>query len=194
MTRTNKIIALILSIICIVSCFSLSAFAGNAIEDISNFFTDPEEVPECSITYEKQTLSAVSMMYKPNTDRTLSGPGFITVTKDVPIAVDHNFVCWRDKEGNLYYEGDRIFVDGPVTLYAVWEKKTDNDPHVLRVIRTAIATLKRMIDKAFGIFDDIKDFDSTYVPTSATSTTVPTTEDTTSFTGKTEEYTGGPRG
>lgn len=197
MTKLKKLTAILLSVLCVFSVFSLSCFAQektNIFDEISSEFAD-EPLLDC-IVYQKETLSDISMMYKPMHNASFSGPGYVTVTSDTPLAVDHNFVCWRGEDGTLYYEGDRVYVKGTVTLYAVWEEKKDNDPHVLRVLKTAFATLQRMVQKLLGIFKDAEDFESEYSSSLAETTEAQTTETTspTTFTGEYEDYTGGSRG
>lgn len=198
MIKSKKLIAVLLSVLCVFSVFAVPCFANDnasVFEEISSMFEDDQL--NC-IVYQKETLSNVSMMYKPNPNVSLDGPGYITVTRDTPLAVDHNFVCWRGEDGTLYYEGDRIYVEGTVTLYAVWEEKTDNDSHVLRVLKTAFGTLQRMLQKLLGIFKDAEDFESSYYSSKAETTVTEPTETTTTspttFTGDLEDYTGGGRG
>lgn len=159
----KKLLAILLSMLCLMSVCSSVGFAVNDDSVIGIISSAMDDDLLYCITYQKETLSNVSMMYKPNPSMSFDGPGYVTVTKDTPIAVDHDFICWKDKNGKLYYEGDKIYVDGEVTLYAVWEEKKDNAPHALRVVRAALETLERMLLKLLGIFKDIQDFESTYV-------------------------------
>lgn len=152
----KKVIAVLLSILCLMSCFGGVASAevdGGLIDLIQ-----PDEPLLYCLVYKKQTLSDVKMMYQPNPDVVVDGPGYVTVTKDTPLAIDHDFVCWKDKNGKLYYAGDQFYVDGECVLYAVWEKKQGNSVHAIRVFQCAMLTFERMILKALGIFKDIKDF------------------------------------
>lgn len=167
----KKFIAVFLSLLCIFSVFGITASAKGTFDDISEIIGEDEGFLY-GILYQNETASGVSMMYKPNPSIKLDGPGYVTVTKDTPIAVDHEFVCWQDKDGNLYYEGDKIYVDGAVTLYAVWTEKTDNLPRVIRVIQTAILTLQRMVQKFLGVFQDIQDFESEYFTTTDVEATI----------------------
>lgn len=154
----KKIIAVLLSVLCAFSCFAAPASAIS-IEDLDFFDVLGEQEPMLyCITYQNQTLNGVKMMYKPNPTVSFSGPGFVTVTKDTPIAIDHDFVCWKDKDGNLYYAGDSFYVDGECTLYAVWEEKKGEEIHAVRVFRCAMLTFVRMFSKALGIFKDLQDF------------------------------------
>jgi len=159
----KKLLAVLLSILCVLSVFGFSASASQVLEPI----TEEEPILFC-VTYQKETLSEVKMMYKPNPSVKLDGPGYVTVTKDTPIAIDHEFICWRDSVGNLYYEGDKVYVDGEVVLYAVWADKQDNNPKFIRVIQAALYTFQRMLQKAFGIFEDMEEFDKNYSTTAAT--------------------------
>ncbi|MCM1364618.1 MAG: hypothetical protein NC122_00060 [Faecalibacterium sp.] len=159
----KKVLAIFLSILCVFSLFGVTASANDMFEDDRT--TTTEESTLYGITYEKETAADVKMMYKPNSSLSLDGPGYVYVTKDTPLAIDHEFICWRDLEGNLYYGGDPFYVDGEVTLYAVWEEKKDNDPYLLRLLKTVVQIFQRMLYKALGVFEDPKDFDSTYVHT-----------------------------
>lgn len=154
----KKIIAVFLSILCVFSCFAAPASALSIDDlDILDVIGEEEPMLYC-ITYQNQTLNGVKMMYKPNPTVSFSGPGFVTVTKDTPIAIDHDFVCWKDKNGNLYYAGDSFYVDGECTLYAVWEEKKGEELHAIRVVRCAMLTFVRMFSKALGIFKDLQEF------------------------------------
>lgn len=167
----KKFLAVFLSILCIFSLFGVAASAKNPFDDLSEVIGEDEPLIY-GIIYQNETASGVSMMYKPNPTVRVNGPGYVTVTKDTPIAVDHEFVCWKDDKGNLYYEGDKVYVDGEVTLYAVWTEKTDNLPRVFRVIQTAILTLQRMVQKVLGIFKDIEEFESEYFTTTDVEATI----------------------
>lgn len=152
----KRAIALILSLALLLPCFATAAVA---LEDPGLIGMIEEEEPLLYyIVYQKETLSGISMMYKPNPSLSLTGPGYVTVTSDEPLAVDHDFVCWEDGKGNRYYAGDKIFVDGEFTLYAVWVEKDDNLIRPIRVLRCAMLTMAKMFAKAFGIFKDIQDF------------------------------------
>lgn len=166
----KKFLAIILSLLCLVSVFTVAASAGT-FDELSSLLGEDESLLY-GISYQNETANGVSMMYKPNPSVRFDGPGYVTVTKDTPIAVDHEFVCWKDEEGNLYYEGDKVYVDGEVTLYAVWTEKTDDLPRVLRVIQTAILTLQRMVQKVLGVFKDIQDFESEYFTTTDVEATI----------------------
>ena len=167
----KKFIAVFLSLLCIFSVFGITASAAGTFDELSSLIGEDEGFLYC-ISYQNETASGVSMMYKPNPSLKVDGPGYVTVTRDTPIAVDHEFVCWQDEEGNLYYEGDKIYVDGAVTLYAVWTEKTDNLPRVIRVIQTAILTLQRLVQKILGVFQDIQDFESEHFTTTDVEATI----------------------
>ena len=167
----KKFIAVFLSLLCIFSVFSVAASAKSSFDEISDLIGEDEGFLY-GIVYKNETASGVSMMYQPNPSIKVDGPGYVTVTKDTPIAVDHNFVCWQDDEGNLYYEGYKVYVDGTVTLYAVWEEKTDNLPRFVRVIQTAVLTLQRMLQKFLGVFKDIQEFESEYFTTAKVEATI----------------------
>ncbi|MBQ8027989.1 MAG: hypothetical protein IJ262_01130 [Clostridia bacterium] len=163
----KKILSLFLAVLFVFSSFAFSAsamggvmedIAGDAIEDVFG-----EQEPDFyGIQYVNDTLSGATILYKPNIAFTFEGAGWVTVTNDTPIAIDHDFICWKDSKGNLYYEGDKVYVDGLIKLYAVWEEKQDEDSRTLRVIKAGISTLIRMVQKALGIFKIVDDFESSY--------------------------------
>lgn len=99
-------------------------------------------------------------MYEPKPTIKLNNPGTYTVTDDYPLAVDYQFVCWEDENGTYYHAGDKIYIDGQKTLYAVWEPKTDGRNRVIRVITTAFETLKRTFQAFFGFFDVEVEYDA----------------------------------
>lgn len=159
----KKIVAILLSVLCIFSCFSAVAFAADDLFDLIGDKQEEQPLLYC-LTYQKETLSGVRMMYKPNPSLILKGPGYVTVTKDTPLAVDHQLVCWKDKDtGKLYYAGDKYYVDGECTLYAVWEEKTDNYIRPIRVFICAMNTMMRMFQKGLGIFKDYRDFEENWI-------------------------------
>ncbi len=168
----KKFVAVLLSVLCIGTCFGFGASAadnltGNLAGDLTTIFENvldvelPEDEPLAyGVIYETQQLDFVSVMYKPSPSISFSNPGTYTITSDTPLSVDYQFVCWRHGEtGKLYYAGDKLFVDGQETLYAEWEEKTDNDIRVVRVIKTALETLKRTIGAFLGIIDNVVEFD-----------------------------------
>lgn len=155
----KKAIAVLLSVLCVLSCFGAVALAADDYHLGSLFGIEEDDKPLLyALTYKNETLSGVKMMYEPNPSLSLSGPGYVKVTKDQPIAIDHDFVCWKDKNGKLYYAGDEFFVDGECTLYAVWEDKKDNYIRPIRVFRCAMLTMGKLFANALGIFKDIQDF------------------------------------
>lgn len=163
----KKITAIILSILCLFSIFAVSASA-DVIDDLSGIVSDiggDEDPLLYCVVYKKEMLSDVKVMYFPGPGVSFDGPGTVKVTNDTPIAISHDFVCWKDKNGKLYYPGDDFYVDGECELYPVWEEKKDNDPYVLRVIKAALATFVRMFQKALGIFEIIDDFNKDYYAT-----------------------------
>lgn len=167
----KKIIALLLSIVCIFSAVSVSACAADEIEgvigDVIGGILDVEVTEDEPIVYgvfyEMETLSGVSIMYKPNPSISFKNPGTYTITSDTPLSVDYKFVCWKHAETDkLYYAGDKLYVDGQETLYAVWEEKTDNDTRPIRVFKTAIDTLRRLLGKFLGMYEDFVEFEEEY--------------------------------
>ncbi len=146
----KKIIAVLLSLICL---FSIFTFAASAALDSK----DDESSIMYGIVYVNEA-PGVKIYYQANPSLDFKCEGYVTVTKDTPIAVNHDFVCWKDEDGNLYYEGDVVHVDRLITLYAVWEPKTDSYPEIVRIIRCALLSFERFILQIFGIFKDINDF------------------------------------
>lgn len=176
----KKLLAVLLAILCTFSFLAVSATAleGDDIADIVGghlgITTEPDEADVLSygIHYEMATLSTVTLLYKPAPSITFETPKEMVVTNDFPIAVDHNWVCWKDKEtGRLYYPGDTITVDGKITLLAVWEEKTDNYPGFIRSAIAGIQALVKLIEKFLGTFELInstKDIEPTTVPVATT--------------------------
>ena len=94
----------------------------------------------------------------------------MVITEDYPIAVDYDWICWKDKTtGKLYYPGDKIVVDGKITLVAVWEKKTDNYPSFIRVAIAGVEAMVKVIDSFLGVFNLINSTED-YVPEEETTT------------------------
>lgn len=177
----KKILAVLLSILCIFSVFSTTAFAapgdiiGGVVEDYLGVTQEDDGIDQqmmYGIHYEMEPISLVSIMYKPSPTITFKQPCMAKVTTDTPLSVDYEFMYWRHGEtGEIYNPGDDIEVTGVVTLYAVWQEKTDNHPRFIRTIITAFETLGRVIQKFLGIIEDVEEFESEYYET----TTVPAT-------------------
>ena len=170
----KKLLAIILSVICIFSCFALPTSAASGLSGVLGELSDTffegffgvEFEEDTSIgygvIYEMNSLDGVSIVYKPNPSISFENPGIYTITTDTPLSIDYEFVRWEDSKGKPYYAGDKIYVDGTVTLYAVWVEKNDNDVKVARIIKTTIEAFKRLISKFFGIFDTVVNFEPTY--------------------------------
>lgn len=155
----KKFLAVLLSLLTVFSLFAMSASA------VTTAFI--EQFPEYEsfarmIEYKKDTLDGVQMVYQAGNTLVLGDSKYAAISEDTPIAIDHDFICWADKKGNKYYPGDIIKVEGKVTLYAVWAKKTDSDSHTLRVIKAGLSALIRIIQSMLGVYDDAKDFDDAY--------------------------------
>lgn len=177
----KKLLAVLLAVLCTFSVFSASAInddaLGEIIGDQFGVTSEPseDEILSYGIHYEVATLSTVTLLYIPSASITFETPCDMVVTNDTPVAVDHNWVCWKDKEtGELYYPGDVIEVNGKVTLIAVWEEKTDNYPRFIRSAIAGVQALIRVVQKFLGVFELINSTEttaSTDVP--AETTTVP---------------------
>ncbi len=171
----KKFIAILLSVLCIGTCFGFGASAeenltGNLTGDLTTIFENildvelPEDEPLAyGVIYNVQEFDFVSVMYKPSPSISFSNPGTYTITSDTPLSVDYEFVCWRHAEtGKHYYAGDKLYVDGQEILYAEWTEKTDDDIRITRVIKTALETLKRTIGAFLGIINNVVEFDEDY--------------------------------
>lgn len=170
----KKIIAIILSLICLASCMAVPASAAtdNIVGDFVQDFigvTEEEDIADqmnYGIHYEMFPLSPIKLMYKPKPTITFKAPTTAKITLDTPLSVDYDFVCWEDSEtGVLYYPGDEIAVDGIVTLYAVFEEKQDNYSPFIRYIITGLETLKRLIQQFLGITDALEETDKDFYET-----------------------------
>lgn len=169
----KKFIAIILSVLCLASCVAMPGYAavGDIVGDIVDDYigvTEEDDIGDqlsYGIHYEMSTLSPVALMYKPNPTITFTAPVIAKITKDTPLSVDYNFVCWKHSEtGKLYYPGDEIEVTGIVTLYAVFEPKTDNYAQFIRYILTGLEALKRVFQN-FLIFNNaLEDTDAEFYP------------------------------
>lgn len=167
----KKLLAVILSVICVISCFApvAGAASGGILGEVASDFFErllgvefEEDTPiGYGVIYDLDPLSGVSVVYKPNPSISFENPGIYTITSDTPLSIDYEFICWEDSNGTRYDAGDKIYVDGMITLTAVWVKKTDNDVRVARIIKTTFEALKRLIRKFFGILDTAINFQPT---------------------------------
>lgn len=150
----KKLIAVLLCITCLVSAFGVTSFGfSEVITNIAGSMgIEPDEPIIYGIVYDSSRLSGVKIMYKPSPTFSFTKPGTYTVTDDIPLSVDYQFVCWEDDAGNHYYAGDKIYINGQLHLNAVWEEKTDNKSRPVRVIVTAFDALRRTINAFFGIY------------------------------------------
>ena len=94
----KKIIALLLSIVCLFSCMATTASAGlfqDVIDNITiNMGLEPDEPIIYGIVYDSNSLlSGVAPMYVPSPTFSFTKPGTYVVTDNVPLAVDYEFVC-----------------------------------------------------------------------------------------------------
>ena len=167
----KKVIAIILAVLCFISCFGVTGYAGldEVIGGIGGSLGLPEQeesedaVLSYGIHYEMETLSMVSLMYKPSPTITFKAPVMAKVTLDTPLSVDYEFVCWQHAEtGEYYYPGDPIEVTGMVTLYAVFEEKRDGYPQMLRYIITGLECFKRLLKKFLAVTDGLQENDKEY--------------------------------
>lgn len=176
----KKLLAVLLAVLCAFSAVAASASAVE-MDDIAGILGDQwgleQEEDEADILsygvhYEMATLSTVTILYKPSPSITFETPKEMVITEDYPIAVDHVWICWKEKEtGKLYYPGDTIYVDGKITLIAVWEEKTDNYPGFIRSAIAGVQAFIKLIDKFLGVFDLINSTKD-YVPEETTTEAV----------------------
>ena len=174
----KKLLAVLLAVLCAFSAVAVSASAIEA-DDIAGILGDhvglPPEEDEADILsygvhYEMATLSTVTLLYKPSPSITFETPKEMVITNDYPIAVDHDWVCWKDQEtGKLYYPGDTIYVDGKITLLAVWEEKTDSYTSFIRLAIAGIQALVKLVEKFLGVFELVNSTKD-YVPETETTT------------------------
>ena len=154
----KKIIALLLSIICLFSCMTMPAsadFFQDVIDNVTvNLGMEPDEPIIYGITYASDSLlTGVTVMYMPSPTFSFTRPGTYVVTDNVPLSVDYEFVCWVDADtGENYYAGDTIYIDGQKTLNAKWVPKTDGKSRVIRVIVTALETFRSTLRAFFGFY------------------------------------------
>lgn len=174
----KKLTAIILSVLLLFSCMSVTASAaegGGIIGELATDFFEriigaevEEDTPlTYGVFYEMEPMGGVSVIYKPNPSISFSNPGTYIITSDTPLSVDHEFICWETADGTRYDAGDQLYVDGQITLYAVWVEKTDDDVRVVRVIKTTIEALRRLFGKFFGFFDTFVEYYENFVPTKA---------------------------
>lgn len=171
----KKLLAVLLAIICAFSAFSVSALDLNGmLEDVlgDNLGIESEEdegdFVSNGITYQMSLLSTETVLYTPTMSITFEVPTDMVIPNDYPIAVDHDWICWRDqKTGELYYPGDTIHVEGKVVLIAVWEEKTDNYPSFIRYAIAGIQALIKLIEKFTGVFDSLNTTPAAPVETTA---------------------------
>ncbi len=167
----KKLIAIILSVLCLASCLAVPGFAatdsivGDVVQDFIGV-TEEEDISDemrYGIHYGLPTITAVKLMYSPKPTITFKAPTTAKVTTDTPLSVDYDFVCWEHSEtGKHYYPGDEIEVTGIVTLYAVFEEKTDNHPRFIRYIITGLEALKRVIKQLLTFSDALEESDKEY--------------------------------
>ena len=163
----KKLLAVIMCLLCLVSSMAVSVSAADGIiETIGEILgiESEEEVIGYGITYDSNKLySGVSgVMYEPKPTVTIRNKGTYTVTDDKPLAIDYQFVAWQNRDtGKLYYAGDKFYIDGQITFYAVWEEKTDNYTRPIRVFLTAMEALKRSIQSFFNVFKVEIEYDAT---------------------------------
>ena len=153
----KKLTAILLCIFCIISSVAVSASAeGGIIEKISSIIgLESDDNIGYGIMYDSNKLASgvTGVIYEPRPTVRIKNVGTYTITDDIPLAFDYEFVCWLDKEtGKTYRAGDKYYVNGQKTLYAVWTEKTDGLWKPIRVFVTALNALKRSFQSFIGVF------------------------------------------
>lgn len=157
----KKLLAVLLALIC---AFSVVAPASAAtLDDLVGILggqlgleqeEDEADILSYGIHYEVSSLSTVVVYYTPSPNITFNAPTDLKVTDDTPVALDHDWVCWKDPAtGEFYYPGDTIHVDGKITLEAVWAEKTDKHPAFIRSVVAGLKAIIKLIEKYIGIYD-----------------------------------------
>ncbi len=173
----KKLLSIFLAVILVFSCMTLpaSAFDTGIVGELAlDFFSrltgtdlgggEEEEPTGYGIIYEMSS-GEVSALWTPLPTISFDGPGTFTLTSDVPLAVDYQFLCWEDEDGKRLYPGDRVVVTGQIRLKAVWIPKEDNDSRIIRVIKTSMETLNRLFSKFLNIFKTATDSFENFEPT-----------------------------
>ena len=103
----KKIIAILLCVLCLFSSVTIIASAEDGIiGKISSIIgLESDDDIGYGITYDSnKSASGVSgVMYEPKPTVTIRDKGTYTVTEDIPLAIDYEFVCWVDKETGVNY-------------------------------------------------------------------------------------------
>ena len=162
MKNTKKIIALILALT-ILTCGCL--MSANAAVIFGFEIGEKEDDGLIKwLSYANADNSNVQCVFIPGATL-VSEEGYTTVTSDVPLAFDHEFVYWQDEQGNIYYAGQDYYVKGMETLYAVWKDKDDGDSHIVHVIKTSLLALSKLLSFIFGFYEFQEDFSKQYYAT-----------------------------
>ena len=162
----KKLTAILLCIICIVSSVAMSASAEDGvIGKLSEIIgLESDDNIGYGILYDSNKVASgvTGIIYEPRPTMNIANVGTYTVTEDIPLAFDYEFVCWLDKEtGKTYRAGDKYYVNGQKTLYAVWTEKTDGNWKPIRVFLTAMEAFKRSIQSFLGVFKSSGEVDPT---------------------------------
>ena len=95
----KKAIAVMLSILCILSCFTCAVCA---LEDPGLIgMLEPEEPLLYVLTYQNQTFSDVSMMYQPNPSLSLEDPAMSPLQRISPLPLTMTLSAGRTKTANI---------------------------------------------------------------------------------------------
>ena len=140
----KKFVVFILTVMCIVSI---------PMNVTANELYDQNEEQYC-LNFNIETQSDLEIIYSSDTELTFDVPVEFTVMKNTPISVNYVFVCWKDKAtGELYFPGDKIIVDGNVSLEAVWNEIDNNYPDFLNILIAKLKAVIRNISDMLGLYD-----------------------------------------
>ncbi|MGN0448036.1 MAG: hypothetical protein ACI4GC_05765 [Acutalibacteraceae bacterium] len=129
---------------------SLCFFSTTTIVYGSNFSDDNNVY---SLTFISETQSDLNIVYESEKELIFDVPTEYTLAKNTPVAVNYNWVCWRnDATKQDFYPGDKIEIDKNVVLYAVWEKKAGSSNLLNEIVARLTAFIKNMLE-LFGYYD-----------------------------------------
>ncbi|MBQ5968496.1 MAG: hypothetical protein IKN72_08800 [Clostridia bacterium] len=113
----KKILAVLLALLSLVSVFSVAVAALDADNPFG--IDTGDEKPLYIIIY-KAYDKTDKVTYMPAPTYSYTGPRYLTVTKDTPVAAGKEFQYWVDDEGNTYNPGQEVWVEKEIHLYAIF--------------------------------------------------------------------------
>ncbi|MFI3142278.1 MAG: hypothetical protein R3Y27_08245 [Clostridia bacterium] len=169
MIKSKKILAVLMAVLSMFSVFAVSSSAVD-YDDITTP-TTAESPTFYTVTF---VTDSVNCLYTPILEFTYDTEGYLTISDDIPLAIDYTFKYWYDSDLNVYEPDDQIYVDGEIVLTAYWEEKTDDDSDIVRFFSTLFEAVSKYINKIISLMSFSQDFAATVVTTTTeeTSTTV----------------------